>query len=64
MRRDLYGKIFLILTNYFSFRYIRKHFAININPKLVKAAAVVSLILGVIILLIMIVMFMSVILQG
>lgn len=57
-------KFFLFLLIILAFDALEKHFAININPKLVKAAAVVSLILGVIILLIMIVMFMSVILQG
>lgn len=59
------AKIFLFLLIVLAFDALEKCFAIiNENPKLVKAAAVVSLILGVIILLIMIVMFMSVILQG
>ena len=57
-------KFFLFVLIILAFDTLEKHFAININSKLVKAAAVVSLILGVIILLIMIVMFMSVILQG
>lgn len=57
------AKIFLFLLIVLAFDALEKCFAINENPKLVKAAAVVSLILGVIILLIMIVMFMSVILQ-
>lgn len=55
-------KNYLFLLLVFVFGAIEKHFAINTNPKLVKAVAVVSLIFGVIILIIMIVMFMSTIL--